>query len=490
MAGLTVSGLGSGLDVKGIVDSLVASERTRFEPKEAQASEVKTRLSAYGRIRTSLTNLQDVAKRLQTLANKVTRAETSDASLLQVNASNGASAANYEVTVNRSAQSSRFESQTLLASSVKPATGANNSVSVRMGGVDFKSANITDTDDLRAVADKINSAQAVDASGNPTGESLSSKGFKASVISVNGGVKLVFEGPTGAANDFAVTVNEGGGDEGLNASGSVTAADNTGLSQILFAGSDVQKARDASVSIKRNGLALTAEPITRPTNTFNDVPGMTNVSFSIRKAVDAPAEKPASLTVFTSPDNEGIKTALRDLVRETNATMASLKNNQKKGGQLESETTPVRLMSAIRTALGSAKEGLTLNSLGLSFSKEGTLSLDEARFNQAIQDDPLMAGKLFGDVNLTTSGIAKDLDEMIKATVGESGLLSTRTESLNRQSSAIDRDRTRFEESIARLRKRLTSQFAALDTTVANLQQSQGAVVQRLTALQQSGNGS
>jgi flagellar hook-associated protein 2 len=488
MAGLTVSGLGSGLDVKGIVDSLVASERTRFQPKEAQATEVKTRLSAYGRVRTSLTNLQDVAKRLQTLANKVTRAETSDASLLQVNASNGASAANYEITVNRSAQSSRFESRTLTASSVKPAIGAANTVSVRLGDVDFKSSNITDADDLRVVADKINSAQALDVSGNPTGESLSSKGFKASVIAVNGGVKLVFEGPTGAVNDFSMTVNEGGSDEGTVASGSITAADNTGLSQILFAGRDVQKARDASVSIKRNGVELSAEPITRPTNTFSDVPGMTNVSFSIRKAVDAAADKPVSLTVFTSPDNEGLKTALRDLVRETNATLASLKNNQKKGGQLESETTPVRLMSSIRNAMGASKDGLNLNSLGLSFSKEGVLSLDETRFNQAVQDDPLAAGKLFGDGNLSSTGLAKDLDEFIKTAVGESGLLSARTDSLNRQSASIDRDRDRFEDSITRLRKRLTSQFAALDTTVANLQQSQGAVVQRLTALQQPSN--
>ena len=472
MAGITVSGLGSGLDVKGIVDTLVSAEKTRFAPKEQKATDVRTRLSAYSRVKTSLTNLQDVAKRIQTLANKTTRAEVTDISLLTVNATPGAAAANYELTINKSAQAKRLESQTFAASSL--ALGAG-SVGIRLGGSDF-SADISSTDDLRAVAEKIN------ASTDASGASLSSKGFKASVITANSGVKLVLEGPSGAANDFTLSINEG------STSDATSNADDSGLSRLAFGVKTAQDARDASVSIKRNGSELGT--FTSAGNTFGaEITGITNVSFSIKKTVDAPAEKPATLTVSTVPDNDGIKTALKDLVREVNGTLASLKNNQKKGGQLESETTPVRLMASIRNVLASSKDGSTLNSLGLSFSKEGVLSLNESAFDQAVQDNPLLTNALLGDAASNSgSGIAKELGAMLKQATGTEGLLSTRTESLNRVASQIDKDRTRFDDSIAKLRKRLTAQFASLDSTVAQLQQSSGVVAQRLASLQNSSN--
>ena len=472
MAGITVSGLGSGLDVKGIVDTLVSAEQTRFSPKEQKAADVKTRLSAYSRVKTSLSNLQDVAKRIQTLANKTTRADVTDASLFTVNATSGAAAANYELTINKSAQAKRLESQTFAASSLSLGAG---SVGLRLGGSDF-SANILGSDDLRTVVDKIN------ASTDASGVSLASTGFKASIITANSGVKVVLEGPSGAVNDFTLSINEGTGSD------PTSNTDDSGLSRLAFGVKTAQDARDASVSIKRNGSDIGT--FTNSSNTFGaDITGITNVSFSIKKTIDAPTEKPATLTVSTVPDNDGIKAALKDLVREVNATMATLKNNQKKGGQLESETTPVRLMASIRNVLASSKDGNTLNSLGLSFSKEGVLNLNESAFDQAVQGNPLLANSVFGDAaSNSSSGIAKELAAMLAQATGTEGLLSTRAESLNRVASQIDKDRTRFDDSIVKLRKRLTAQFASLDTTVAQLQQSSGVVAQRLASLQNSGN--
>ncbi len=466
MAGLSVQGIGSGLNITGIVDSLVSAEQTRFAPKEQQAAEIKTRISAYGRVKTSLTSLQDIARKLQTLANKTTRAETSDAALLQVNASAGAAAANYEISVNRSAQSSRWESSSMSGGTF---SGGDGFLKVtRPSDGKTYSLRVTAGMSLSSLATALNTTK--DDQG-ATAE-LQSTGTKASVITVNGAQRLVMEGSTGAMSDFNVEFTP-----------------DAPATSSLF--TKVQTSRDAEVSVKRNGVQLTDDTQTpaattfrSATNTFNAVPGMTNVSFAIRRAVDAAPDKPATLTVFTSADQEGIKTSLRDLVREVNSSIATLKNNQKKGGQLESETTPIRLVSAIRTALSGVKDGNTLSSIGLSFSKEGTMSFDETRFNTATQDDPSITARMLGDSGMTGSGVAKDLMNAISDALGTSGMLGTRTDSLSRQGEQIDRDRVRFQDGITKLRKRLLAQFTALDSTVANLQQSSGAIAQRLSTLQ------
>lgn len=466
MAGLTVSGIGSGLNISGIVDSLVSAEQSRFAPKEQQASDIKTRISAYGRVRSSLGSLQDIARKLQTTANRTTRAETSDPTLLQVNAGTGAAAANYEISVNRSAQSSRWESGSMAGGVFSGGDGLLR-VTRPSDGRTF-SLRVTAGMSLSSLASALNTVR----DDQSSSAELQSTGTKASVINVNGQQRLILEGSSGAQSDFDVRFTP-----------------DAGMASAAFA--KVQTARDAEVAIKRNGVVLQDESRAPPdtvfrsaNNTFNAVPGMTNVSFSIRRAVDAPADKPATLTVLTSADQDALKTQLRELVSQVNSTLSTLKTNQKKGGQLESETTPIRLIANVRNVLGAMKEGNSLSAIGLSFNKDGVMAFDEARFSTAVEAAPSITARMLGDAGATGAGVAKELVAVLGDAMGVSGVLSTRTESLNRQTEQIDRNRVRFQDSIDKLRKRLTLQFTALDTTVANLQQSAGTIVQRLSVLQ------
>ncbi|HHS83866.1 MAG TPA: flagellar cap protein, partial [Gammaproteobacteria bacterium] len=60
MAGITLSGAGSGLDIKSLVNQLVAAEGSPAESRiNKREGEIKTLLSAFGRLKGSMSSFSD-----------------------------------------------------------------------------------------------------------------------------------------------------------------------------------------------------------------------------------------------------------------------------------------------------------------------------------------------------------------------------------------------------------------------------------------------
>ena len=64
MANITSPGIGSGLDVSGIVSQLVALERKPIDKLEEVASTIQTRISAFGKVQSLYSTLRDAAAAL------------------------------------------------------------------------------------------------------------------------------------------------------------------------------------------------------------------------------------------------------------------------------------------------------------------------------------------------------------------------------------------------------------------------------------------
>ena len=104
----------------------------------------------------------------------------------------------------------------------------------------------------------------------------------------------------------------------------------------------------------------------------------------------------------------------------------------------------------------------------------GKLQLDEARLNEALENDPSAVEALF---TTEGTGIADRLTEAADRIAGvENGSLIRRAETLRNQ---IDRNNLRVESLNERLeneRERLTLQFYRTEEAIARIQSNQGAL--------------
>ncbi|HAV63761.1 MAG TPA: hypothetical protein DCY13_15520, partial [Verrucomicrobiales bacterium] len=118
MAGITTTGIGSGLDINQIVTDLVAAEieptRERLDREEAGAL---ARISAFGLIKSAMAELETaVADMTEAESFVAASVSSSDEDVLTVAASGTAARGSFSVDVQRLAESHRLVSQTGVAS--------------------------------------------------------------------------------------------------------------------------------------------------------------------------------------------------------------------------------------------------------------------------------------------------------------------------------------------------------------------------------------
>src|ERR1700743_1520879 len=103
---ISSAGLGSGLDVKGIISSLMAVEAQPLQLLQDKASTVSTEISAVGQIQSLTSTMADKASALQSSSLWTqTTSSTSDSSIATADTSGGTAAAgDYSVSVQQLAQ--------------------------------------------------------------------------------------------------------------------------------------------------------------------------------------------------------------------------------------------------------------------------------------------------------------------------------------------------------------------------------------------------
>ncbi|TXH58226.1 MAG: flagellar hook protein, partial [Burkholderiaceae bacterium] len=115
---MTTIGSGGAIDVNGIVSQLMTVEQAPLTAIKKTLSGIQTKLSAMGRLQSSLSAFQSAAKSLmQADAWDVNKATSSDEAAVKATAGSGAITGVYDLVVNRLAQR-----QTLASPSLASAT--------------------------------------------------------------------------------------------------------------------------------------------------------------------------------------------------------------------------------------------------------------------------------------------------------------------------------------------------------------------------------
>jgi len=202
MPSIISNGIGSGLDIAGIVQQLVAAEgqpvATRLGLQEART---QAKLSAFGSLKSVLSDLRDKLDAMKDAQQFLARkAASSNEDAFSVTSDTGALPASYSIEVIQLAQAQKLTSGAFADADAVVGTGT---LTVRMGA-DAVAIEITsENNTLSGIRDAINSSP-----DNP--------GVAATIVNADSGSYLILTADkTGAAN--TITVTQSGGDGGLAA---------------------------------------------------------------------------------------------------------------------------------------------------------------------------------------------------------------------------------------------------------------------------------
>jgi flagellar hook-associated protein 2 len=191
-----------------------------------------------------------------------------------------------------------------------------------------------------------------------------------------------------------------------------------------------------------------------------------------------------TVRIDVAQNDAPLKTAINDFVASYNSIRDNLKlttsfdPEELTTGILFGRNEVVRVDSDLaRLASGRFTTGGRYNSLesiGISLGADGKLSVDQAQLDSALATDRSAVEKMFRDED--NGVVAKFTDATDRLAKDENSLLPSRTIALTGTIEANEARLLRFDDSLARQRETLLTQFYKLEETIALLQSNLDSV--------------
>jgi flagellar hook-associated protein 2 len=431
MAGtVTFAGVGSGIDVNALITGLTAVEQQPISAEKSKAASYRAAVSSLSDVGNLLAKLKTATAALDTAQEVGSNTATSSGTAVAVTANGAAQPGSYDVTVEQLAQEQRTYSNDFASAS--DALGLSGPLKIGVGAGAQASIDVTASDNLNSLADKINAA-----------------GIRASASVFYDGsrYRLQVRGlDTGDANNL--TFDESSVSLGL----SVTA--NT-----------KQKAQSAIVDI--DGYQVKSQ-----TNQVSGAIQGVTLAVTAKTTTD-----PVHVTVASDPNALGDK--IQGVVDAYNAVVNKIHSLAGQGSTaganpvLNRDSTlrgiADRLSSTLLGTVGTGKYQ-SLGSIGVNLQNDGTLLLDRTKLGAAMQSDPKALQTVLAGTN-GQNGLMSLLGSLAdNITDPKSGSLQAHEDGLSRQAASMDDDVARKTARLQAYSDLLQKQFTAMDTTVAGYQ--------------------
>ncbi len=380
---ITSTGIGSGLDIEGLVSQLIQAES---QPKELrinrQQNALQAELSAYGTIQGALSGLQLAAAGAKSAATFQQRnAVVSDDAAISVSADSSAAIGTFSLAVSALATSHSLASQAYSAVTDVVGTGT---ITVRFGTTDYDAG--TDTYNSFTQNAQSSTASFVIDTENNTLEGIrdtinkADAGVAAVIVNDGSGFKLLVNAvATGAENSLEFVVTNDGDANNTDASG---------LSALSFSAAATHlgqtvAAQDAQLTV--NGLAITSA-----SNELPDV--IDGITLNLKQVTAAPV----SLSV--TKDVQAVRSAIETLVngyRAFNAVanqLSAFDADSKQGNILLGDATLRSAASSLRRIINNPVENLSttfssLSEIGITTDVNGSLTIDTAKLDTIIDEN-------------------------------------------------------------------------------------------------------
>jgi flagellar hook-associated protein 2 len=436
---LTSLGAGSGIDTKSLAQNLAEAEIT---PKKdlinTRITKTEAKISAYGYIKTALSDLQAAFSNLNDASDfSSLNPVNSQPSAFSVTTSSTASVGTYNIEVSHVATAQRNISNSYSArdTALNDGSGFNLNLTDANGTVSTVKV-LKDTP--AGMVSAINSAKL---------------GVTAQLINTGSGYTVMVSGEEGASKRFTLT------------SEPVT-------SGTLNFDTSVQAAADAKFKI--NGLEMT-----RSSNSVTDViDGVT---------LDLYTTTTGSARLDLNRDTTTVKSNITNLVTAYNnfdTTIKELGNSKSTikdvGGSMTGDNFLQSIRNKVRSLItaNSSTPGSDIKAardMGISFDRNGQMTLDNAKFDTAVQSHFDQVVKTFsaGTNNKSIyspapAGIAGDAFRSLDGMLRSTGQLTTLTDNATKQVTSYQADLKKLDDQMQKLLENYTQQFSVMDSIVGN----------------------
>lgn len=402
---ISSAGVGSGLDINGIISQLMTVERQPLAALDRKEAKFQTKLSAYGTLKGAMSSFQTAMSDLSTLSKfRSVKTSVADTTILSASASSSANPGSYSIEITQLAQSHKLASAGFTNTTDTVGSGTLTIQFGTWNGTTF-TANADKATQSVTIASSQTSLVGIRDAVNAAGV-----GVTASIVNdgATSGNKLVFtSNDTGAANSLKITVDDD----------DLTDTDNSGLSQLAYdpAGTSGNgKNLTQTVSALNATLEMDGISISKESNIIDDV--VEGVTLTLLKESDA--STPTTLTV--SRDTSAVQTSVEAFVkayndlRKTVTDLTAYNAETKQASALQGDAAARSVLTQVRRTLSTALTGLSgaytdLSQIGVSFKSDGTLSLDSTTLQSALSSN-------FNDVAGLFAAYGKPSDSLINYT--------------------------------------------------------------------------
>jgi len=417
---------------------------------DAQAAQAKATSSALTALGSALSAFQGALSGLTSGTKTVTAnaATMSNTSVATATANSKAVAGTYSFYVEQLATAGQVsynvaDSTATNAGSLKIALADGSSFQVTLSSADSDM-------DGKLTAREIAAAVNVAATNNSR--------ISASTMTINGVSKLVLTSTkTGADNAVASIDVAGLGDSALQSDLSAKTVLRAASNAIVWMGG-------------QNG--------TKIEQASNTITAIDDISFTV---VQAQAANAAPVTLTVGADSGGTAANVQAFVTAYNTllgvmnTLTSSGANGVEGADaaLHGDAGLASLRDRLGAALRSATGGQSLISFGITAGRDGMLTLDTARLNKAVGNNPAVLDTLFGKTGIGANagtGVLGTMNKLVSSwTNATNGFIGARQQQTTKEQNAVSDRLATLENQFTNAYERYLAQFTALQTLQASM---------------------
>lgn len=443
----TVLGLGSGMDLQGIIDKLVKADSQPLVMAQTQKVEYQTYLQ----------NFNTLESKLMTLANDANKmisdftmqsVSVSDDSLAEARLTGTPTSGIHNITVNTLAQGQTWISNEDVSSQTNSIVQNSGTFTYKIGDKEY-TINL-DNNILSSTPTTLE--EFVNAINN------NGSGLQASVIYDGTGYRVILKTPEGTNNDLTIVNNDT----------TLTFGDGNGNT------TPAVDSQDADLTI--DGISVTSH-----SNTLDDyIPG---ISLTLKKT--------GSFSLYIQTDKSKLMQDMENIVKDYNDVMKYIKDNSNYNDKtnvsdaffcnVAIEGAENRLSNLFVDVFGGSNSSFhSLADIGLILKKDGTLTFDSSKFLNALNTDfKGVKQMLVESKEGSGDGFLSELHSTILDMVGTNGTIELQKNYINNKIDSLQEQINTIQKQLDEERKMLTLTFSQMDEYIGMLK-SQSNYMQQI----------
>lgn len=399
MATIQSTGVGSQLDVSGIISKLMQAESTPLINITKKQASYQADLTAFGTVNGALSSLQTALATLNNVNTfKNLNAASSDASVASASTNSTAVAGSYNINVSKVAQAQTISSAGQVSTTTPIGSGASTTISFQFGTITGTAASGVYTG---ASFDQ----DAAQATGTVTIDSTNNslQGIRDAINAAKVGVQASIVGD-GSATPYHLVLNSS--KTGATSSMKITTTGDSTLANLMnYDPAGTQNFKEV-VNAQSANLTVNGIPVTSASNSVSTA--IQGVTITAQKV----GTTNLNLTANTTQIQSGI-TAFVNAYNSLNSTIASVTSynpSTKAAGALLGDATVQSIQNQIRSVMTNPVAGLgggltNLAQIGISFQKDGSLAVDSSKLQSALSTNFSDVAGLFASAGKTTDSL-------------------------------------------------------------------------------------